>query len=153
MMKVAIRRVSLASLGKVGCLLGTVAAFLPSLFCGLLVLGLVTLAYNWLSGWEELSINLLGQEIANFDMIQFLGLEKVMGLLQTVAALSGTVMLLLVLGLALIAGAFLALIVALVGLTYNLLSKVTGGLVVEMQAIETQPVSAPKSSTPEENTI
>ena len=38
-MNVAIRRVSLASLGKFGCLLGVVAAFLPSLLCGLAGLG------------------------------------------------------------------------------------------------------------------
>jgi len=39
-MKVAIQRINLPSLGKMGCLLGAVAAFLPSLLCGLLGVGL-----------------------------------------------------------------------------------------------------------------
>jgi len=134
-MKVAIRRVSLRSLGKVGCLLGTVAAFLPSLLCGLLGLGLVRLVLKWLESWQELSIDLLGQEIARFDLVQFLGLEKAAELLQTLATVSAPVLFLVVLVLALICGALLALIVALVGLAYNFLASATGGLVVEMAAL------------------
>ena len=61
-MKVAIHRINLASLGKFGCLLGAVAALLPSLLCGLAALGLVGLVLNWLEGWQELTISLLGQE-------------------------------------------------------------------------------------------
>ena len=41
--------------------------------------------------------------------------------------------------LALVSGAVLALIIILLGLVYNLLSRVTGGLVVEMNAVS-QPV-------------
>jgi len=134
-MKVAIRRVSLRSLGKVGCLLGTVAAFLPSLLCGLLGLGLVRLVLKWLESWQELSIDLLGQEIARFDLVQFLGLEKAAELLQTLATVSAPVLFLVVLVLALVSGALLALIVALVGLAYNFLASATGGLVVEMAAV------------------
>ena len=52
-MKVAIQRVSLGSLGKMGCLLGAVAALLPSLLCGLLGLGLARLVLGWLEGWQD----------------------------------------------------------------------------------------------------
>jgi hypothetical protein len=149
-MKVAIRRVSLASLGKVGCLLGAVAAFLPSLLCGLLALGLVSLLYNWLASWQELSIDLLGQEIARFDLVQFLGLEGALGLLQTVTSVSGAILLLAVLVLALVSGVFLAVIVALVGLAYNLLASATGGLVVEMAAVQEQQVPTHSEPAPEE---
>jgi hypothetical protein len=137
-MKVAIRRVSLVSLGKTGCLLGTVAAFLPSFLCGLLALGLGALARNWLESWQELTISFLGQEIARLDLVQFLGLEKVLGLLQTLSLASGPVLFLTVLALALIGGVVLALIVVLVGLAYNLLALATGGLVIEMTAVPDQ---------------
>jgi len=135
-MKVSIRRVSLGSLGKVGCLLGTVAAFLPSLLCGLLGIGLVNLIVDWLGNWQDLSINLLGQEVASFDLLHFLGLEGALTQLQALGAVSGAVLFLLVLILALVSGALLALIIALVGLVYNLLASATGGLVIEMEAVE-----------------
>jgi hypothetical protein len=133
-MKVAIRRISLASLGKVGCLLGAVAAFLPSLFCGLLGLGGASLAIRWLESWQELTISFLGQEIARFDLVEFLGLDRALGLLQSLATVSVPVLLLAVLALALVSGALLALIVTLVGFAYNLLASATGGLIVEMSA-------------------
>lgn len=135
-MKVAIRRVNLGSLGRVGCLLGVIAAFLPSLLCGLLGVGLATLVAGWLDSWQELTINVFGQEMASFDLVQFLGLDRALGLLQTVVTVSGPVLFLVVLILALLSGALLALIVTLVGLAYNLLASATGGLVVEMAAVQ-----------------
>jgi hypothetical protein len=138
-MKVAIRRVSLASLGKAGCLLGTVTAFLPSLLCGLSALGLGALARNWLENWRELTISLVGQEIVRFDLVQLLGLEKVLELLQALTLASGPVLFLAVLALALISGIVLALIVLLAGFAYNLLALATGGLVVEMAAVPDRP--------------
>lgn len=141
-MKVAIQHISLASLGKMGCLLGTVAAFLPSLLCGLLGLGLSRLLLQWLQSWQELTISLLGQELARFDLVQFLGLDQVLNTLQILTTASGWVLLLVALLLALGAGLLLALIIVLVGLAYNLLAAGTGGLVVEMRA-----VSQPDHST------
>jgi hypothetical protein len=135
-MKVAVRRIQLGSLGKMGCLLGAVAAFLPSLLCGLLALGLAGLVRGWLESWQDLTISLLGQEIARVDLVQFLGLDGVLGLSQTLASASGLVLALAVLGLALVSGFLLAMIVILVGLAYNLLASATGGIVVEMHAVK-----------------
>ena len=134
-MKVAIRRVGLASLGKMGCLLGGVAAFLPSLLCGLAGLGLTSLIRRWLETWQEVTITLLGKEVASFDLVQLLGLETLLDLLQVLASASGPLLFLTVLILALICGALLAVIVIRVGLTYNLLATASGGLVVEMAAV------------------
>lgn len=134
-MKVAIKRVSLRSLGKMGCLLGIVAAFLPSLLCGLLVLGLALLVGGWLESWQEVPISLLGQEIVRLDFVDLLGLDQVLDVLQTLASASGAVLLLVVLGLALTSGLLLAIVIALVGLAYNLLAAATGGIVVEMAAV------------------
>jgi hypothetical protein len=133
-MKVRIQRISPASLAKMGCFLGTIVAFLPSLLCGLLGLGLGRVLLEWLASWEELSISVLGQEIARFDLIEFLGLQEVVVYLQTLTAASGWAFLLAALLLALAAGVVLAVVVALVGLAYNLLAGATGGLVMEMTA-------------------
>ena len=134
-MKVAIRRVSLLSLGRLGCLLGVVAAFLPSLLCGLLGLGLTGLIRRWLEGWQEITITLLGRDVASFDLVQLLGLEGILDLFQVLATASGPVLFLAVMTLALVCGVLLAVIVILVGLAYNLLSAASGGLVVEMAAV------------------
>lgn len=145
-MKVAIQRVSLKSLGKMGCLLGAVAAILPSLLCGLLGLGLSRMVLGWLESWQDLTISLLGQEIARFDMVQFLGLDRLLDALQGLATVSLPVLLLVVLFLALVAGLVLALIVILVGLAYNLVAAGTGGLVVEMKQVTAQKGAEPRAS-------
>lgn len=131
-MKVAIRRVDLASLGKFGCLLGVVAAFVPSLLCGMLGLGVAGILGRWLQGWQEITISILGQDLASIDLVHTLGLEQLMELLQVLANASAPILFLVVLTLALISGIILAVIIALVGLGYNLLAAATGGLVVEM---------------------
>lgn len=137
-MKVAIERLNLASLGRMGCLLGAVAAFLPSLLCGLLAFALAALASGWLESWQDLTISLLGQEIARFDLIEFFGLDGVLEFLQGLAAASVPVMLLAVLGIAVLSGILLAAIIMLTGLAYNLLAATTGGVVVEMSAVAPQ---------------
>jgi hypothetical protein len=132
-MKVQIHRVKLTSLGRMGCLLGIVAAFLPSLLCGLLGMGLTGLIHRWLSNWQEVPLSFLGQEITTFDFVQLLGLEKALDVLQVLTSASGAMLALVVLALALLSGLLLALITMIVGLSYNLLASATGGVVVEMQ--------------------
>jgi hypothetical protein len=134
-MKVAIRRVGIGSLAKLGCLLGAVAAFLPSLLCGALAMGLSNVVLRWLESWQQLTITVLGQEVASFDLVRFLSLEKFLEFLHSLTAASGAVVLLAILILALGSGILLALMVTLVGLVYNLLATTTGGLVVEMSSV------------------
>jgi hypothetical protein len=117
-----------------GCLLGIVAALLPSLVCGLVALQLSSLLYRWLESWQEFTITILGQEVAHLDLVQFLRLERVLHQLQVLTSASGPLLFLAVLGLALVSGMFLAVVVGLVGVAYNLLASLTGGLVVEMEA-------------------
>lgn len=131
-MQVVIRRVSLASLGRMGCLLGTVAAFLPSLICGLVGLALTSVVHRWLQSWQQASIPLLGKDVLSLDLVDLLGLEELMNVLEIVASASGPVLLLAVLILALVSGALLAAIIGVVGLAYNLVATATGGVIVEM---------------------
>jgi hypothetical protein len=137
-MKVAIRHISLVSLGRFGCVLGIVVAFLPALACGLVGLSSAHLARNWLESWQDLTITLLGQEVVRVDLVQLLGLGRLLEALWIVDAASVPLAALVMLGLALILGALFAAIVMLGGLTYNLLSHATGGLVVDMAAVPGQ---------------
>jgi hypothetical protein len=134
-MKVAIQRISLTSLGKMGCFLGTVAALLPSLLCGLLGLGLARLVLKWLESWQEVVISLLGKEVARLDLVHFVGLDRVLDFLQSLTAVSGAALFLTVVALALLSGLVLAAVVILVGLAYNLVARGTGGLIVEMRQV------------------
>jgi hypothetical protein len=142
--------VSLASLAKFGCLLGLVAAFLPSLLCGLAGLGLSKVAHRWLESWQEVNISLLGQELARLDLVHMLGLDKLLQVLQVLTTASLPVLILAVLAMALVSGILLAIIIALVGLVYNLLAAGTGGLVVEMNAVGRRE-GAEKAPSPEQN--
>lgn len=134
-MKVAIQRVGLASLGKMGCLLGAVAAFLPSMFCGVAGLALAGLVLRWLQSWQVWKLTILNQEIARVNLAELLHLQRVLQILQAATAVSGWTLLLAVLVLSLAAGLVLAVIIVLVGLGYNLVAAGTGGLVVEMKPV------------------
>lgn len=130
--KLTIRRVSLSSLTKFGCLLGIVAAFLPSLLCGLLGLGLASLVARWLESWQVMTISLLGQKIATIDLVHLLNLEQVLETTRVLTSASASVLFLLVLVLAMSSGIVMAIIVTLIGLAYNLLAAASGGLAVEV---------------------
>jgi hypothetical protein len=147
-MKVSIRHISLVSLGRFGCVLGIVVAFLPGLACGLVGLGSAHLARNWLENWQDLTITLLGQEVVRVDLVQLLGLGRLLETLWIVDAASVSLATLVVLGLALILGVLLAAVVMLGGLTFNLLSRATGGLVVDIVAAPGQDAGEPDSDPP-----
>jgi len=136
-MKMSVRRIGLDSLGKMGCLLGTVAALLPSLVCGLLAMGAAVTLHRWLTSWQQASLGfhlpLMGKQSLTFDLVELLRLEKVLSTLDTVTAASAMTLVLVVLALAVVSGLLLAGIVTLVGLAYNLVASATGGLIVELE--------------------
>jgi|GEM_PF-1224867 len=136
-MKMSVRRIGLDSLGKMGCLLGTVAALLPSLVCGLLAMGAAVTLHRWLTSWQQASLGfhlpLMGKQSLTFDLVELLRLEKVLSTLDTVTAASAVTLVLVVLALAVVSGLLLAVIVTLVGLAYNLVASATGGLIVELE--------------------
>lgn len=141
-MKLAIRHISLQSLGKLGCVLGIVLACLPSLLCGILGMAIVQVLRRWLEGWEEISISLLGKEIATFDLVQKLGLTEFLDALQTIGGVSWLVVALVVLVLGLFTGLVLASITMLTGMVYNMLASTTGGVVVDADVVQKQPAAA-----------
>ena len=122
-MKMSVRRIGLDSLARMGCLLGTVAAFLPRLACGLLALGLAVTLHRWLTSWQQASLGfnlpLVGEQSLTFDLVELLRLERLLSFLDTVTAASAVTLILVVLALAVVSGLLLAAIVTLVGLAYN----------------------------------
>ena len=138
-MKLAIRHISLQSLGKTGCVLGVALAFLPSLLCGLTGMAIVQVTRHWLEGWQEIPIKLLDQKVATIDLVQKLGLTEFLQRLQAIGDASWLVVALVVLGLGLLAGLALALIIIAAGLVYNLLASATGGVVVDAAVVGGQP--------------
>jgi len=116
-------------------MLGLVAAFLPSLLCGIASVVFATLVQRWLESWQNFSITILGREVTNIDFLQLLELEGVLDVLRVITGASGLALVLAILGLALAIGLLLALITMLVGLSYNAVAAVTGGVVVEMDQV------------------
>jgi hypothetical protein len=130
-MRIAVRRFNLTSLAKFGCVLGAALALVPSLICGLAGMAVARLGYSWLDRWQEIPISVLGREVTRIDLVQVLGLEGVLRLLQVLTAASLPVLLLWALSLTLVGGTVLALMVLLAGIIYNWVAAATGGLVVE----------------------
>jgi len=141
-MKLAIRHISLQSLGKTGCVLGVALALLPSLLCGIAGVAIVQVVRHWMEGWQQIKITILDQEIATIDLVQRLGLTEFLERLQTIGDASWLVVALVVLGLGLLVGLALALIIIAAGLVYNLLASATGGVVVDAAIVSRQPASS-----------
>ena len=134
MTQLRIRRINPGSLFGHGCLLGSALAAVPSLLCGLSVLWASLVVQRWVEGWEVLPVSILGQEVARIDPVHALGLERLVGALQSVSAAPAIVVLVLAAWLTIAAGLLLAVTGLLLGLLYNGLSSLTGGIVVEASA-------------------
>ncbi len=131
-MKVAIRRVGLGSLGRLGCLVGAVVAFLPAAVCGGATTALLGLAHRWLAGWQQIDIVLFGRSVFTLDLVKLMGLSAVADWLGRWSPLGWLAFPVAWVLLALVGGGLLALLTLLAGLTYNLLAPAFGGVVVEL---------------------
>ena len=130
-MRYRIRRISLGSLSKFGCVLGALVSFVPSLLLGCGGMLMVSGLHRVLEGWQSAEIRVLGQAIP-IDVIALLGLESLLRDVRMVDSLSWALVILVVaLGTGL--GGLLFLVVGeLAGWLYNLVARVSGGLEVEL---------------------
>ena len=130
-MRYRIRRISLGSLSKFGCVLGALVSFVPSLLLGCGGMLMVSGLHRVLEGWQSAEIRVLGQAIP-IDVIALLGLESLLRNVTMVDSLSWALVILVVaLGTGL--GGLLFLVVGeLAGWLYNLVARVSGGLEVEL---------------------
>jgi hypothetical protein len=134
MTQLRIRRINLSSLFGHGCTLGVAQGVLPSLVCGLGLLWVSHLAQSWVASWQAMTINLLGQEVARIDLVHVLGLEQIVEFLHAVTAASPLVILVSIAWIAIALGLLLATAALFLGLAYNGLASLTGGVIIEARA-------------------
>lgn len=137
-MKYRLQGISTLSLARFGCLLGWIITLIPSLTCGLVAWGILAAARNWLEGWEQVDLDVLGFEYS-IDLIELLQLQEFLTTLQSVLGRATPLLLALVIVAGIVGGALIALTLILLGWGYNVLAWLTGGLEVELQEAGTRP--------------
>ncbi len=143
MARYAIRRVGLSSALKFGLALGLLATCLPACLCALLAVQAVGLLRGLLEGLAQAKLSLLGQNIP-LNLVELLRLNALLESLRSLDALGWLLALSLAMILSLGATLFAAFTVWLIGLGYNALAAVSGGIVVDVDA----PYSTTKTKVP-----
>lgn len=133
--KYTVRRISLMPFARFGCLLGALASFIPSLICTLSGLWMAAILRQLLESWSQARFDFFGKEIS-LNLLEFLGLESLLEMLQKIGLASGLAGLAIFLFFSLAGGTLIGLISILIGLGYNFLARLTGGLVVELKPID-----------------
>ena len=132
-MKYTVRRVNILPLAKFGFILGGLALLLPGVICGLITTQLISALRVLLDKMATSQADLgIGQ--VPFDFINILGLESTQQLVVTLDNQAMSVALLVVLVSVIGGGALIGGTIWLLGLAYNLVAAVTGGIEVELQS-------------------
>ncbi len=135
MNRYTVRRVDVSSLSRAGCLLGVLVSLVPSLFCSLSGLRLSQALHRWLGSLRNAEIGGLGLPVSA-DLVSMFHLEGLLQRLQTLTRSSPLLILVLALLLSLVSGFIISLLFALVGWGYNIIARLSGGLVVELKEVE-----------------
>ncbi len=133
-----VRRVSLGSVGRLGCFLGWLAVLPPSLVLAWLVVLVVQAVHQALGQIKPLSASVLGQQVLHLDFLQLFQLQT---LAETAATLAQNPVLTFV-SIAflsvLIGGLFVMFIALMVGLVYNVIAGAGWGLALELEQTKTR---------------
>ncbi len=128
-----IRRISLASAVRTGCLLGWLAALIPALCLAGLAVWSLDRINQAIQQIQPVSISAFGQEILRLDVLGVLRLNSLAQVINTLASFLPATFLFMALAL-LIAGAiFIAAALLLVCVGYNWLAAFGWGLNVDLQ--------------------
>jgi len=128
MVRYRVCRVGLRSLARTGCWLGALLVLAPALLGGFLAHPLVAAARGVLEPWQELHLGLF-----NVDLVQALHLEGALAAVQALDAAGWWLALPVALAFCLGGGIPLALLFFGLGLGYNLLAPLSGGLEFDVQ--------------------
>ncbi len=133
-MKYTVRRVNILPLAKFGFILGGLALVLPGVMCGVMTTQLISALRVLLDklATSQADLGMVGQ--VPFDFINILGLEATQQLVVTLDNQAMSVALLVVLVSVIGGGALIGGTIWLLGLAYNLVAAVTGGIEVELQS-------------------
>lgn len=132
-MRYTIRRVSLWSALRTGCVLGWVIALCPAIGIALLVGELLARANQALVRIAPFDITIYNQTIASIDVLAILRLSETAQTVHDLARNLGGTVLLLTLVLIVLGTIAVAFTVALFCLGYNLLARIGGGVQVELR--------------------
>ncbi len=131
-MQYYVRRVSLASAGRLGCLLGWLAVLPPSLVLAWLVVLVAQRVHQALVQIKPLSASALGQEVLRVDFLQLLQLQALAEATATLAQ-NPVLTFISIAFLSILIGGLLWMFTALiVGLVYNLIARAGWGLALEL---------------------
>jgi hypothetical protein len=126
-------QVSLWSLLKIGFLVGWIGSFLPVAVLFFFFFKMISALTGWLSGLVyELRLPLPGNFGIELNLIEILKLQGLLDWLQTWDAIGFIPAILLVLFITSLAALFWGLVVAAVGLVFNLISKASGGVEITL---------------------
>jgi len=134
MSKYAVKRVGLGPVARFGCLLGGVVAFLPGLFCSLVGRQTLVLLRHWLERWPVIELGALGWG-TRLDFVELLRLSGFLDTLRLLTDASWLVVVAWVVVVSAAGGLLVALLTLLAGLAYNLLARLTSGVVIELQSL------------------
>jgi hypothetical protein len=126
-----VRSLGLGSILKFGCLLGSLFSVVPAALCSFGTLSLAAALRRLLESWEEGGISILGQRIP-IDLLDLLRLEPALRVLQRIDDLSVPTLVMLIGVGSLLGGTLVALVFWILGLAYNVLAALTGGLSLEL---------------------
>jgi hypothetical protein len=131
-MHYTIRRFAITPLARFGCVLGTLVSVIPACLCSLPGLWLVSAIRHLLEGWRSVTLfDMLGQKVT----VNFIDLLNLNDLLRALRFFDDRAWLTLVAAIfffCLTGGLAFTAIAAILGLGYNQLGALSGGLVVEL---------------------
>jgi hypothetical protein len=130
--RVRVKQVSLASLARFGLVLGVLSMSIPGFGCGVGSLLLVQAARRYLEGIQPITIGVLGQNLGTVDIVKMLGLANALDRLRVLEATGFLAVLGITVAFAILGGLFVGLLTMLVGMGYNILAWLTGGVEVEL---------------------
>lgn len=131
-MNYVVRRVSVGSALRSALMLGWLVALCPALCLAVAAVQVLQRVGQAFGRIQTFDISVLGQTIATIDLVGLLGLR---GAAQTTAQLTGNLVVtfaLFAVVLTLVGAAIFAGVALLVSVGYNLLARVAGGVVVEL---------------------
>jgi hypothetical protein len=130
-MRYIIRNISVWSAFKFGIVIGGVLSFFPGLTIGLILRSVVHSLSSWLESWLSLDIPVVG----SYSLLDAVNLQDFLTGLQQFDDRSWLMTLLLVLLIVFFGGLIVGLLSALGAVIYNLVAALTGGMIVQADAL------------------
>ncbi|GAB4212013.1 MAG: hypothetical protein OHK0022_47290 [Roseiflexaceae bacterium] len=130
-----VRRVSLGSLLRMSLTLGWLVALGPALCISALAVRALQAVSQSLRQVENIEVGAFGQTLATINVLQTLGLSDTASTVAGLTDAAGSTFLTLTLLLVLAGSALLVLAALLVGLGYNLIARLGGGVAIDLQEL------------------